>query len=64
MFDILYSLKGDKYIARHLKTVGTEKAAWVIAKNIDKLPAGTIHVAITCEDGRTIFDSSKDGWRE
>jgi hypothetical protein len=60
-YDILYSLRGDRYIERHLKTVKTEAAARKIVRNIAKLPPGVIHYAITCDDGRTIHDSSRDG---
>ena len=60
-YDILIQLRGEKYIGRHLKTVKTEAAARRIVRAVEKLPVGTIHYAITCEDGRTIHDSSRDG---
>ena len=60
-YDILYQLRGDKYISRHLKTVKTEQAARALVRDLKNLSADTIHYAITCDDGRTIHDSSKDG---
>ena len=60
-YDILYSLKGDKFIARHLKTVGTEEYAIELCRTLRYFPRETIHYAITCDDGRIIHDSSKDG---
>ena len=60
-YDILFQLRGDQYIGRHLKTVKTEEAACKLVRNLKNLPANTIHYAITCEDGRTIHDSSRDG---
>jgi hypothetical protein len=60
-YDILYSLRGDKFIARHLKTVTTVEQAVALVRDVTNLPTGTIHYAITCDDGRTIHDSSHDG---
>lgn len=57
-YDILFQLRGDKYIARHLRTVKTETAARKIATDLSRFPADTIHIAITCDDGRTILDTS------
>ena len=54
-YDILYQRRGDQYISRHLKTVSTEKAARKIAADLNRFPADTIHIAVTCEDGRTIL---------
>jgi hypothetical protein len=61
-YDILYSLRGDQHVGRHLTTVKTEAAARRIVKNFDRFPVDTIHIMITCDDGRTIFDGSKEGY--
>ena len=60
-YDVCYSVKGDEFIGRVLKTVKTEKAAFALISNVDKLPAGCMHYAIFCEDGRELWNSKKQG---
>ena len=56
-FDILYQLRGGQ--DGYLKTVKTEKAALKIAADLTRFPADTIHIFVTCEDGRWIYDTRK-----
>lgn len=60
-YDVVYSLRGDDVPSRHAKTLNDEKAALDFCRDLKNLPAGVIHYAVTCDDGRTIFDTRVDG---
>jgi hypothetical protein len=61
LYDVLYQLRDDEHIGRHAKSFKTEAAARRFCSNLGSFPAGTIHYAITCEDGRTVHNTQVDG---
>lgn len=60
-YDIVYQLKGDSVPARHAHTTNTEAKAVAYCRQLNGPLANAIHYVITCDDGRTIHDTRKDG---
>jgi hypothetical protein len=58
-FDIFYQTVGSDRADGFITTVKTEKAARRIAADLSRFPANTLHIFVTCDDGRTIIDTSK-----
>lgn len=59
-YDVIYQLRGDKYLGRVLRTVTAEADAFDLCRDLSNFPADTIHYAIIREDGTTIYDTTKD----
>lgn len=60
-YDVCIQRRGQKYIAECVRTFSNKREAVLFARDLSNYPADTIHYAVTCEDGRTIWDTSKQG---
>jgi len=60
-YEVLYMVRGEKDLGRVLKTFKNEARAFAFCRKIENFPADTMHYAITCEDGRILHDTRKDG---
>jgi hypothetical protein len=61
-FDVCYSLRGEAFCGRVYKVVKTEAAARKAAMRLQEgVIPNLIHFTITCEDGRTIHSTRRDG---
>jgi hypothetical protein len=61
LYEVVYQLRGEKFPGRVALANTTEAKARRFCRNLANFPAGTIHYAITCDDGRTVYDTRKDG---
>jgi len=60
-YDVLYQNRGDEHISRVALVTKSLPKARAYCRELKGPLTTAIHYAITCDDGSTIIDTSRDG---